>query len=332
MIPVRCAVIGIGMIGTEHAAILAACAEAELAACCDTDPARQDSIPPGVAFHTDLGATLEVAGLEAVFVCTPQHLHRPVVEQALARGLAVFCEKPIAAALDDADAMIRAAQAAPGPLVIGHTLRFSPDYIAVHDAVSNGDIGTVVHMAARWNAPDFEGRIISGRTTVPLEMMIHDIDIMRWLAGDVERVYAEANVRPVVGPGPDAMVATLRFRSGAIGVLDHNWIMASGSGLESDHRLAVFGSSGSAFVENRDTPAVVFGSGGARQMPTTYYSHPHGMPFGALPTEDRYFLRSVRDRRGWPINLADARAALACAVAVDRSAVSGAPVTLVTGG
>src|SRR3984893_9198557 len=101
MIPVRCAVIGIGMIGTEHAAILAACAEAERAACCDPYPALQDSIPPGFAFHTDLGATLEVAGLEAVFVCTPQHLHRPVVEQALARGLAVFCEKPIAAAADD---------------------------------------------------------------------------------------------------------------------------------------------------------------------------------------------------------------------------------------
>jgi predicted dehydrogenase len=328
MIPVRCAVIGVGMVGSEHAEILNACAEADLAACCDTDPSRQEAAPAGVVFHTGLDATLATPGLEAVFVCTPQHLHRPVVEQALACGLAVFCEKPMASTIEDADEMIRAAAASPGTLVIGHTLRFSPDYLAVHEAVSSGAIGIVVQMAARWNAPDFEGRIISGRTTVPQEMMIHDIDIMRWLAGDVERVYAEPYALPVTGPGPDAVVATLRFRSGAIGVLDHNWIMAAASGLESDHRLAVFGSAGSAFVENRDTPTVVFGTGRPSLKRTTYHSHPDGIPYGAMPTEDRYFLSAVRDRRAWPISLADARAAVACALALDESARTGEPVTV----
>lgn len=328
MIPVRCAVIGIGMVGSVHAAILQACAEADLAVCCDTDPAREEVTPGGVSFHTDLDATLATPGLEAVFVCTPQHLHRPVVEQALAHGLAVFCEKPMASTLEDADAMIRAAEAAQAVLLIGHTLRFSPDYLAIHEAVSGGEIGTIVHMAARWNAPDFEGRIISGRTTVPQEMMIHDIDIMRWLAGDVERVYAEPYKPPVTGPGPDAMVATVRFRSGAVGVLDHNWVMSAASGLESDHRLAVFGSAGSAFVENRDTPGIVFGVGRPSLKRTTYHSDPAGIPYGAMPTEDRYFLMSVRDGRTWPISLADARAAVACAVALDESARTGEPVTL----
>ena len=140
MNPVRCAVIGVGMVGTEHAQILDACAEADLAACCDTDAGRQESAPAGVAFHTGLDATLATPDLEAVFVCTPQHLHRPVVEQALARGLAVFCEKPMASTLEDADAMIQAA-ASSGGLVIGHTLRFSPDYLAVHEAISGGESG-----------------------------------------------------------------------------------------------------------------------------------------------------------------------------------------------
>ena len=328
MNPVRCAVIGVGMVGSDHAHILASCAEADLAACCDTDPSRQESVPDGVEFLTGLDATLATPGLEAVFVCTPQHLHRQIVEPALTRGLAVFCEKPMASTLEDADAMIRAAEASSGVLVIGHTLRFSPDYLAIHEAVSGGEIGTVVHMAARWNAPDFEGRIISGRTTVPQEMMIHDIDIMRWLAGDVERVYAEPYTSPVTGPGPDAMIATLRFRSGAIGVLDHNWIMPAASGLESDHRLAVFGSGGSAFAEFRDAPAVVFGAGSPNLKRTTYYARPTGIPYGAMPTEDRYFLTSVRDGRPWPISLADARAAVACALALDESARTGEPVTV----
>jgi UDP-N-acetylglucosamine 3-dehydrogenase len=328
MIPVRCAVIGVGMVGTIHAQILAACAEANLVACCDTDPSRAEAVPEGVAFLTDLDTTLAAPGLEAVFVCTPQHLHRPIVEPALARGLAVFCEKPFASTLEDADAMIRAAANSSGVLQIGHTLRFSPDYLAIHEAVSGQEIGTVVHMAARWNAPDFEGRIISGRTTVPQEMMIHDIDIMRWLVGDIRRVYAEPYRSPVTGPGPDAMVATLQFQSGAVGVLDHNWIMPTASGLESDHRLAVFGSAGSAFVEFRDAPAVVFGAGSPSLKRTTYYSLPDGIPYGAMPTEDRYFLTSVRDGRPWPISLADARAAVACALALDESARTGKPVTM----
>ena len=329
MIPVRCAVIGVGMVGSVHAAILHACAEADLAACCDTDPARREAAPRGVSFHTDLEATLASPGLEAVFVCTPQHLHRPVVEQVLARGLMVFCEKPMASILADADAMIRAAEAASGGLVIGHTLRFSPDYLSIHEAVSSGEIGTVVHMTARWNAPDFEGRIISGRTTVPQEMMIHDIDIMRWLAGDVERVYAEPYKQPVTGSGPDAMVATppvpLRGGGRPRSQLDHanrkRARIRSPSGCLRLRRAL-------AFVENRDAPAAVFGAGSPSLKRTTYHSHPVGIPYGAMPTEDRYFLRSVRDGRPWPISLADARAAVACALALDESAGTGKPITV----
>jgi predicted dehydrogenase len=278
--------------------------------------------------HADLAPTLDAEGLEAVFVCTPQALHRPVVVEALSRGLAVFCEKPIASTLQDADTMIAGARTTGRPLVIGHTLRFHPDYIALHNLVSDGAIGDVLHMAARWNAPDFEGRIISGRTTVPQEMMIHDIDVMRWLVGDVERVYAEGLPMPVVGPGPDAVVGTLRFRSGALGVLDHNWIMVSATGFESDHRLSIFGTDGSAFIDAREPPVVVYTKERPRLVRTSYSSFPRSVPNGALATEDRYFLRMVREGGDWPISLSDARAALVCALALDESVQSGAPVVI----
>lgn len=326
MEPVRCAVVGIGMIGREHARILATLPEARLLACCDVDPAAAASTPPGTRFSTDLDDTLAADGLEAVFVCVPQHAHRAIVERALARGLAVFCEKPIAHTLEDADAMIQAAAAAGSTLAIGHTLRFDPDVLAARDAVAGGEIGDVVHMAGRWCAPDFEGRIISGRTTVPQEMMIHDIDLMRWIAGPIDRVYAEACPLEVVGPGPDAMVATLRFRSGAVAVLDHSWIVASATGLRSDHRLSVFGTQGSVFVDSTESPVAIYGNRGSSKPNTRYYSYPRDVPFGAFATENRYFLRSLRDGSPWPISLADARAALACAVAIERAAETGLPM------
>ena len=135
------------------------------------------------------------------------------------RRLAVFCEKPMAHSVEDADAMAACAGEHGALLAIGHTLRFDPGYIGVSERVAADEIGAIVHMAARWVAPQYEGRIISGRTTVPQEMMIHDIDIMRWLAGPVTRVYAEASPLPVTGPGPDAAVATLTFASGAVAML-----------------------------------------------------------------------------------------------------------------
>jgi len=326
--PVRCAVVGVGMVGRQHVRILSDLPDAELVGCCDVDPARAADLPPGVAFTPSLDKALGWPGLEAVVVCVPQHLHRTVVEPALAAGLSVLCEKPIADSLADADAMIAAARDAPGTLVIGHTLRFDPDFVAARAAVRDGELGDVVSVAARWQAPDYEGRVISGRATVAQEMMIHDFDLVRWIVGEVERVYAEASPIEVVGPGPDALVATLRLERGAVGVFDHGWIAPSKSGLGSEHRLALFGTRGALFVESRDTPLTLYGSDGFARVNTRYYPSAEVVPAGALANEDRHFLLTVRGHRPWPLELADARAALACAAAVERSLIDGTPVDL----
>jgi predicted dehydrogenase len=329
--PVRCAVIGVGMVGSEHARILAALPDAELVACCDADPERAAQIPEGIAFTTSLEETLAWPGLEAVVVCVPQHLHRAIVEPALAAGLSVLCEKPIAHSLADADAMIRAAETARGTLVIGHTLRFDPDFVAAHGAVVAGELGEIVSIAARWHAPDYEGRIISGRTTVPQEMMIHDFDMVLWMAGEIERVHAEASPIEVVGPGPDAVVATLRLRSGAVGVFDHGWIAPAKAGLGSEHRFALFGTRGALFVESRDTPLTLYGTQGFSRVNTRYYPPAGVVPAGALANEDRHFLRTVRDGTPWPLSLADARGALACAAAIERSMADGRTAVVAKG-
>lgn len=326
--PVKAALIGYGMIGREHARILDALPSVELVVVCDTNPDVATEIPKGISFTTDLDGALATPDLEAVWVCTPQQVHREVVLAALDRSLHVFCEKPIAASLADADLMITAAAKSRGTLVIGHTLRFDPDYIAVKSAVVEGRLGEIVQMSVRWNAPDYEGRIISGRTTVPSEMAIHDLDIMRWLAGDIDRVYAEAYMAPVVGSGPDAVVGTAKFASGAVAALDHNWIMPSKTGARSDHRLAVFGTEGAAYVEMRETPAVIFGHHKTDYLNTKYYSDSNGIPFGALAAEDSCFVSKVRDGRDWPLSLMDARSALVAALAMERSIDLSRPVSL----
>lgn len=328
MTNVGCGLVGYGMIGREHARILTAMPMANLLAVCDTNPKVEEEIPTGPVFSTDLEQMLGTPGLEAVWVCTPQHLHRAIVERALKQGLHVLCEKPLAASLGDADAMIECSRQHGDRLVVGHTLRFDPDYIAVRDAVVAGRLGDIVQMAARWNAPQHEGRIISGRTTVALEMMIHDLDAMRWLAGNIESVFGLSVKAGIVGPGPDASVAVISFDSGAVASLDHNWIMADETAVRSDHRLAVFGSKGSAYIEARETPAAIFAPDQTQYVRSNYYSYPNGMPTGALASEDFFFLARVRDSRPWPLTLNDAREAVRAALAIDKSVAEGRPIQI----
>jgi predicted dehydrogenase len=324
--PVRCAVIGVGMIGAPHAAVLAGSPLAELIGCCDTDPAAAGRLPPGVPLTTDLDELLDHPDLEAVFVCTPQETHREIASRALDTDLFVFCEKPIAHTLADADALIEQAAGRPGRLAIGHLLRFDPDYLAVYRAVRAGAIGRIVSIAARRCVPDFEGRLISGRTTLPVEVGVHDIDILQWLAGDVEAVHAEAARLGVTGPGRiDAVAGTLRFASGAVGVLELDWIMPSASPLRADYRLAAFGTSGSAFAEFHAPTLRLFGGNAAR---TARPDEVYGSHIGALRTEDEHFLRTVRGTRTWPLTPQDARSALVVALALDRSALLGRPVRI----
>jgi predicted dehydrogenase len=318
------------MMGTKHAEILAASALTELLVCCDIDGTAAGRVPRGAAFTTDLDEALDRPGVEAVFIATPQQHHRAAVEAAAHRRLAVFCEKPIADTLEAADAMIQLARELDLPLVIGHMYRFDPRYRAVAQAVGQGQIGRIVHVGARGLTPDFEGRILAGRTTLANENAIHGIDILRWLAGDVERVYAETSRTGVVGAGlPDSIAVTLRFSSGAVGTLQVDWALPSEAGLMSVDDLLVVGSVGVAWIDARDAGVGILANSRAPAFPGTLsYLGPGDIPGGLYQVEDEHFVRVIREGAAWPIDLPDARSALAVGIAIDRSIAEGRPVRL----
>jgi len=319
--PLRCAVVGMGDIGGVHAGILGSLPDAELVATCDLDAERERRSPEGPAFTTDVSEVLDDDSIEAVWLCTPPEAHRELAVTALGAGKHVFCEKPIATRLGDADAMVAAAaHHSDRVLAIGHTLRFHPDYLAAHEHASNGNLGQLVQLSARWITGDHEGRALSGHTSVALEMAIHDVDVLRWLAGDVHAVSATASAITPCGDGPDSLVATVELASGAVATLEHGWILPSATHMESDHRLAVFGSLGTAYVDLQATPTRIFGAHGPRFPRTTYRPGDGPVAVGALATMDRHFLATIRGGPSWPVPLADARAALAVALAMELSA------------
>jgi predicted dehydrogenase len=316
------------MMGSEHAAILAASPAAELLVTCDPDPAAASRVPDGVTLVTDLGTALRTAGLEAVVVATPQEHHRAVVEAALDRGLAVLCEKPIAASLQDADRMVERGRREGSRLVIGHMFRFDPRYRAIAEAVAQGTIGRPIQLTSRGNVPDFEGQLLAARTSLAVENLVHSFDLAQWMLGPISRVYGEASSTDVLGPGVvDAVVITARFESGAVGMFASGWNMPSALGYASEHFFSLLGSEGLAWIDGRDSGTGIVGGGTTRFPSTLSYRDGDGVTYGLYRTEIEAFLRYVRDPAStWPVTLSEARAALAVAIAADEAIDTGRPV------
>jgi predicted dehydrogenase len=332
---VRCAVIGVGMMGAEHAAILARSPSAALVVACDTNPSVAAAVPPGVPLVADLEQALDTPGLEAVIIATPQANHRAAVAAALDRGLAVLCEKPIAHTLADADAIVAMGCRPGARLVIGHMYRFDPRYQAIAAAVRAGELGRPVQLTSRGNVPDFEGRILAGRTTLANENGVHVFDLFQWLAGPIERVYGEASATDVLGAGlVDSIVVTVRFASGAVGMYATSWIMPSDLGYASEHVFSLQGATGLAWIDARVPDTGMVGPRGTRFTGALAFRDPTGVPYGLYRTELEAFLAGVRDpsRWSWPVTLEEARSALAVALAADRSMREGRPVMVVEEG
>jgi UDP-N-acetylglucosamine 3-dehydrogenase len=325
---VRCALVGVGVMGAEHAQILATSPLAELVACVDVSPDAAERVPAGVPFLTSLADALATPDLEALFIATPQAFHEEAIRAGLERGLHVFCEKPIAESLAAADRIVALESANSGRLVIGHMYRFDPRFRAVADAVAEGRVGRVVHLAMRCFTPDYEGRALAGRVSLAHENAVHLLDAARWIAGDVSRVYGEAARTGVTGSGTtDALAIAVRFVSGAVGTISLDWAFPTATGPGFGFDAAVVGSSGAAWIDARDEGVTILGSDAAPEFPRQMWHRDLlGAPAGLYRTEDEWFLAGVRDRRPWPVSAADAREALRLAIAVDRSVETGAPV------
>ena len=328
--PVRCALVGVGVMGREHAEILATSLLADLAVCVDVDPRAAERVPAGVRFTTSLDEALATPGLEALFIATPQPFHEAAARAALDRGLHVFSEKPIAHTLESADAIVALEAAHPGRLVIGHMYRFDPRWMALKQAVEDGRLGRIVHISTHGYTPDYEGRALADHTSLANENAVHGLDLLQWLAGPIERVYAEASRTGVAGEGlVDSIAVTLRFASGAIGTCETDWAMPSATGLSGELHFRAVGANGVAWIDARDSGVGILSTRAAPAFPgTLVYRDPSGAEQGIYRVEDEYFLAKVRDGRPWPVTATEARSALRVALAVDRSLELGRPVTV----
>lgn len=162
---------GCGWVARDYVApAMVAAPSARLVALCDPDPAALARVAavagPNVVQHTDLDAFLATPGLDAVYIATPNHLHRPITEAAARAGKHVLCEKPMATTLADAEAMVAACRAAGVRYATAFDQRFHAAHRKLRELVAAGRLGTItavrVHYAC-WTPPEWRPPTDDGR-------------------------------------------------------------------------------------------------------------------------------------------------------------------------
>ena len=326
--------VGAGRMGSTHARIVArSLPEVRLAAIADVDRAAAERLAAEVGVERTYGSAAELLadpGVDAILVATSTHQHLAVVREAAAARKDALCEKPLALTLADTDAAIEAAERAGIRVQVGFMRRWDADYRRAHERIVGGDIGR----PALFKSLQFDTELpplafcdpaVSGGIMV--DMGIHEFDLARWLVRDevVEvQAYGSCLVHPELGPvgDVDTAVVSLRFAGGAVGNVE----LSRDAGYGEDVRTEVMGDGGSVFVGLLPTAPGILGRGGQLTYDTVASSMTRFAP--AFAEQVRGFARALAEDRPVEVDGRDSRAALAIAVAADRSWREGRPVRI----
>lgn len=232
--PLRVATVGTGYFSQFHYDAWSRIEAVELVALCSLDReqaqamAERHKVP---AVFDDLAAMLDRVRPDLLDIVTPPQTHRAMVEAAAARGIPVICQKPLAPALPDAEAIVAVAEAADILLVVHENFRFMPWFRQARRVIEEGRLGQPHSVHFRMRPGDGQGpRAYLDRQPYFQNMErflihetgIHFVDSFRYLLGEVTAVYAQLRrVNPAIA-GEDAGYALFTFESGATGLLDGN--------------------------------------------------------------------------------------------------------------
>lgn len=224
---VRLAVAGAGLIGRRHAEEVAGCPSTRLAAIVDPAPAAEAVAERfGVPRYGSLAELLEQDRPDGVVLATPNQVHVDGGLECIAAGVPVLVEKPLGDTVASATRLVEAAETTGVPLLVGHHRRHSPLLARAREVIAGGALGRVVAVAgtALFAKPADYFDVGGGWRRQPgggpvLINLVHEVDGLRWLVGDVVRVQAATSNAVRGFPVEDTAAVLLTFANGALGTV-----------------------------------------------------------------------------------------------------------------
>lgn len=342
---IRFGIVGCGVIAPWHARAISGTAEAELVACCDVIEERARKLAADFgepAVYVDYSEMLSRDDIDAVCVCTPSGLHGRVTVDAARAGKHVMCEKPVEITLPAIDAMVEACKSAEVKLGVIFQRRTSPLWQKVKETVDSGRMGRMVlgdaylkyHRSQEYyDSGDWRGTWALDGGGALMNQGVHMVDIIRWIMGPVDTLYAQADhlVRNI--EVEDTACAVIKYSSGAFGVLEGTTSLRPGM----DHRIELHGENGTIVVEGEkiarwDVPDDTdIAAGNGQDSIGSSASDPTAIAAEGHQIQIQDLCRAIIEDREPMVNGHEARKAVEIILAVYESARTGAPVNLASG-
>ncbi len=312
----RFGLVGAGGIARSYVDVFAGVDDAQIVGVADPDEnaARALGAALGVRTAPSFATMAASVELDAVIICTPPDSHPSIAFEAIAAGLGVLCEKPLAIEIDAARRMIAAATAAGKPFTMATKFRFVEDVLAARGLVDDGVIGDVIQlensfasrvdMRQRWNS----NRVVSGGGVL-IDNGTHSVDIARSFLGPIEGVLALEHPRTQLLDVEDSVQLLVRAASGATATIDLSWSYDNST----DTYLQVYGAEGALRVGWRESAVRVNGAEAWTEFGQGYDK------IRCMRSQVRNFCGALRGNEPLAITAADAIASVQVISAAYRS-------------
>jgi predicted dehydrogenase len=339
---VRIGLIGMGMIGKLHAETMAKMSELEFVAASDVE-AKHEKIARdlGTKFYQSYEDMIAKEKMDGVLIAVPNELHLAVGAKCAEKKLHLLVEKPIASNLSDADRLVEAAKKNGVHLLIAHHRRHNPFVEALREHVRGGGLGRLVGVSVLWSLykptdyfkGPFSWRAQKGGGPILINL-IHEIDTLRYVCGDIKRLYAEVSNSARKFPVEDTVSINVRLENDALATIFLTDTSPGNIGYESNTGENLF------FYHNQKPCYYYFGTEGSMifpQLRKSYYPEPAkaGWQFPLFETgikvdrEDpytrqlRHFCRLIEGKEASKCSGEDARKTLEVTLAINKSGETG---------
>ena len=214
----RIGVIGVGVMGSNHARVLSELPGVKLVGVVDPDGKQRNRVAHtlGCAAFADLESLIG-QGVDAVTIAAPTHLHREIALECARRGIHMMVEKPVASTIEEGHAIVAAARRAGITLMAGHVERFNPAVQSLKKAIKNENILSI----AITRVGPFPPRM--SNVGVVIDLAVHDIDLIRWFT-DSEIVEIQPQTSSAVAEREDIALLQFRTASGVLAHINTNWL------------------------------------------------------------------------------------------------------------
>jgi len=250
-------IIGCGTISAVHAKALKKSKNGEIVSAYSRNKENLTKITNEFSIdgYTELDEFLDDPNINAVSICTPSGTHLDYAEKAAEAGKHVIIEKPIEVSLERAKKIIEVCKSNNVRLAVIYQNRFIDDVVKMKQTIEEGKLGKIFMADAyiKWyrsqeyyNSAEWRGTLELDGGGVLINQAIHTIDLLLWLAGDVEHIYAKVGTFTHSDiEGEDNAVATLKFANGALGVIEGSTSVVPAF----KRKIEIHGENGTAVLE-----------------------------------------------------------------------------------